>query len=379
MYLICRIALALLSLGLIYASAAPLIHSNAWWIRIFDFPRIQISALILLVLTGYAALWYWRRLARWEYAFSGLLTLALIWQLIAITPYTSLYPKEMSDSKESDPANRVSLLIFNVLADNQNVQALVKLIEKTDPDMVLLSEPTHWWGKQLSMLKQTYPYTIEQPQENEYGMLLYSKLELMEPEVRFLIEPEVPSFRTGVRLQSGKMITLYGVHPRPPGISRSDEDENTKQDSTTQNDEDERQDSTTRDAELMLVAEEVKKLGDVPVIVAGDFNDVAWSRTTHLFQRVGGMLDPRVGRGLYNTFDTGNRIMRYPLDHAFASRHFLLVEMRRLPDIGSDHFPFLVVLDFDVSAAAANDEPEPDSGDMEDADEAINKGKAKSN
>lgn len=31
--------------------------------------------------------------------------------------------------------------------------------------------------------------------------------------------------------------------------------------------------------------------------------------------------------------------MRYPLDHVFASQHFFLVELRPLPDIGSDHFP----------------------------------------
>ncbi len=114
-----------------------------------------------------------------------------------------------------------------------------------------------------------------------------------------------------------------------------------------------------RDAELLLVAKEVNKLGDVPVIVAGDFNDVAWSHNTHLFQRIGGLLDPRVGRGLFNTFDTGSRPLRFALDHDFTSKHFLLVELRRLPDIGSDHFPLLVVLDYDPGASVANEEPQP--------------------
>jgi endonuclease/exonuclease/phosphatase (EEP) superfamily protein YafD len=126
----------------------------------------------------------------------------------------------------------------------------------------------------------------------------------------------------------------------------------------------------------MLVAKEVKKLGDVPVIVAGDFNDVAWSHTTHLFQRIGGLLDPRVGRGLFNTFDSRSRLLRFPLDHVFASRHFLLVELRRLPNIGSDHFPILMVLDHDPGASVTNEEPQQDAGDEQEVDEAIEEGKA---
>ncbi len=369
LHLICRVAVALVALLMIYASAAPLLRSEQWWIRIFDFPRIQISALIVLALASYAALRYFGSLRPWEYALAALLPLALIWQLISIAPYTPLYPKQMADSRSEDVSNRISLLIYNVLHGNRDVEPLRDLIRDTDPDVILLSEPTQWWLEQLDGLEDDYPHTLFQPQENEYGMLLYSRLELVNPEIRFLIESEIPSVRSQVRLPSGTLVTLYGVHPRPPGLKRSDDEHDADETG-------EREDSDKRDAELMVVAKEVDDLGDVPVIVAGDFNDVAWSRTTHLFQRLGGLLDPRVGRGLYNTFDTRNRVMRYPLDHAFASKHFLLVELRRLPDIGSDHFPFLVVLDYDPSAAAENDEPQPEAGDEEEADEAIDEGRS---
>lgn len=362
-------ALGLLALALIYATAVPLIHSNAWWIRIFDFPRIQIAVLIGLTLTAYGALGFWGQLRPWDFALAAAVGVSLAWQLHAIAPYTMLYPKEISDSRAEDDSNRISFLIYNVLADNREVAALRELIRDNDPDIILLSEPNHWWLEQLKGLDEEYPFTILQPQENEYGLLLYSRLELEDAQIRFLIDPKVPSIRAKVRLRSGSVLTIYGVHPRPPGISSSEGEGKAGNGG-------ERIDSDMRDAELLSVAAEVRDSGDMPVIVGGDFNDVAWSHTTHLFQRIGGLLDPRVGRGLIHTFDTRSRLMRYPLDHVFASRHFFLVELRRLPDIGSDHFPLFVVLDYDPDAAIANEAPQPDAGDKQEAEEAIEEGDA---
>lgn len=371
-YFLCRIVVGLLSLALIYGTAIPLISSDAWWIRVFDFPRIQIAALIGLTLAGYVTLHLCGKMRSWEYALAVVVGFALVWQLIFIAPYTPLYPKEMLDSRAEDDSDRISILVYNVLHDNRQVEALRDLIRNTDPDLIVLSETTQWWLEQLDGLEDDYPYTLYQPQENNYGMLLYSRLELVNPEIRFLIEAEIPSLRSQVRLRSGTLVTLYALHPRPPGLKSPEAGD----DDGAQKEDKEREDSDMRDAELMLVAKEARKLGDVPVIVAGDLNDVAWSHTTRLFQRIGGLLDPRVGRGLINTFDTRSRLLRFPLDHVFASKHFLLVEIRRLPDIGSDHFPLLVILDYDPGAALAHEEPQPEAGDEQEADEAIDKGKS---
>ena len=376
LYFLSRLAVGLLSLVLVFGTAVPLLRSDAWWIRVFDFPRIQIAVLIVLTLAGYAVLHLYGPLQPWEYALAAVVCLALVWQLYSIAPYTVLYPRQMSDSRAEDDSNRISLLIYNVLSDNREVVALRDLIRDNDPDIILLTEPTQWWFEQLDGLEDNYPYTLFQPQENHYGKLLYSRLELIDPEIRFLIDPEIPSIRTNVRLRSGALVTLYGVHPRPPGLKRPEEEDSGVMGDDGGGDEDSgREDSDMRDAELLSIAREVRELGDIPVIVAGDFNDVAWSRTTHLFQRMGGLLDPRVGRGFFNTFDTRSLLLRYPLDHVFASRHFLLVELRRLPDIGSDHFPMLVILDYNPGAFV-DEEPKPDAGDEQEADEAIDKGES---
>jgi endonuclease/exonuclease/phosphatase (EEP) superfamily protein YafD len=141
------------------------------------------------------------------------------------------------------------------------------------------------------------------------------------------------------------------VHPAPP--------------SPTENDE-----STERDAELLVVAKSVAGL-DTPVIVAGDLNDVAWSTTTRLFRKISGLLDPRVGRGMFNTFHADFWFARWPLDHLFHSRHFTLSFIRRLPSYGSDHFPVLVELTYDRATGARQQGLRPDADDLELAQEKI--------
>ncbi len=77
---------------------------------------------------------------------------------------------------------------------------------------------------------------------------------------------------------------------------------------------------------------------------SGDLNDVAWSTTTRRFQRLSCLLNPRVGRGFYPTFNAFYPFLRWPLDHLFHDPKFRLNNMQRLPAIGSDHFSMLFSL-----------------------------------
>ena len=114
----------------------------------------------------------------------------------------------------------------------------------------------------------------------------------------------------------GHSVHLYALHPRPPHTFQA---------------------SFDRDAELLVVGREIHANPE-PAIVAGDLNDVGWSHTTRLFQRISGLMDPRLGRGLFSTFPATVPFMRWPLDHVFFDPEFRLCRLERLGSIGSDHF-----------------------------------------
>lgn len=341
-------ALAATGFVLIAASALPLLRADAWWIRWLDFPRLQILAALAVVLAACLALQEGGLLS---FALDAGLALSIGYQAYMMFPYTRLARKQVESSRFPGAASTVRLFFVNVLMSNRRSERLKAMIRAAAPDLVLAVEPDEWWRRELAYLRATHPYALEHPRGNTYGMVLYSRLPLIAPRVHFLVEEDVPSIHARLRLASGAEVELRCLHPRPPGPQSARE-------------------STRRDAELLVVGKALKGL-DRPAIVLGDLNDVAWSRTSALFRKVSGLLDPRVGRGFYSTFHARYPFLRYPLDHCFHSRHFRLVAFRRLGYLGSDHFPVLVALSLEPEAARRQPRLRPDAAERREAEAKV--------
>ena len=174
------------------------------------------------------------------------------------------------------------IFTLNVYQDNHDFEKFISEFRNNDPDLAILLETDQWWIDNLNVLKEDYPFNIEFPLDNYYGIALYSKLPTRNLEVRFLISDEIPSIHGEVQLRNGVWVRIFCLHPMPP--------------SPTENEK-----SLDRDAELLLVAKSIDRK-DYPLIVLGDMNDVAWSHTTRMFQRISRLLDPRISAGFYNTF-----------------------------------------------------------------------------
>jgi endonuclease/exonuclease/phosphatase (EEP) superfamily protein YafD len=306
-----------------------------------EFPRLQIAIAcgIWLLL--------WILLSRnlpagllWVIA----IVLCMTYQWRWIWPNTSLCRKSVLDATEADITHNptLKLLTSNVLTSNRQSQKLVDLVEMHRPDILATLESDQWWQDKLDTLAE-YPHRMACPLDNLIGMHLYSRLPLQDSHIEYLVEDDVPSFSTNVIVENDRIVRLHIVHPTPPAPN-----ENSR--------------STERDVELLILAKTLGKVTN-PTIVAGDLNDVAWSETNILFRKISGLLDPRIGRGFFNTFHAGYWMLRWPLDHFFVSSQFKVIQMQRMPTIGSDHFPIMIelaLLNYDVPAdrsldAAANE------------------------
>jgi len=239
----------------------------------------------------------------------------------------------------------ISLLAANVKLSNREYSYLVDLARDRQPDILMALETDQAWCDALEDLSDIYPYRNAFPLDTGYGMKILSRHEISDATFVERVVEKVPSFNATVTLPSGDAFRLHVVHPEPPVPHHSTEG---------------------RDAELAHVAFEVRN-ETLPVIVSGDLNDVAWSITTRRFQKISGLLDPRVGRGFYNSFSARSSLMRWPLDHLFHSAEFRIVDMGRWPDIMSDHYPMYFKL---LLTPTEEVEAAPEKADAEEKAEA---------
>ena len=339
--------LRIVALLLVGGSLLSTTDLNQWWIRIWDFPRIQILVGMIVVLFA---------LHRFDKAWSPWLPIALIgfatWQFYRVLPYTPLAPTEVERVAESetDGEGCFTMLSLNVLQDNREYARTVDLIRRVDPDLVLLMETDQAWADAVEPVLAGYPHRMDRPIDNTYGMMFATRLQARNMSVQDLAQKDTPSVFATLTA-GGHDFRMIALHPRPPQPD---------------------QDTEERDAEIIMAAKKAQDLS-LPVLTIGDFNDVAWSDTTSLFKDLGGFLDPRVGRGTYATFPANMVWLGWPLDYLFMTEEFLFSEMEVGKSVGSDHRPVIARLCLDPERARArNDKADaPDEGDEEEAEEVM--------
>ncbi|MEZ4672434.1 MAG: endonuclease/exonuclease/phosphatase family protein [Anaerolineae bacterium] len=223
------------------------------------------------------------------------------------------------------------VLTHNVYADTNDYAARLALIKQADADVVAFQELTNEASDYLANgLKTDYPYQAMHPQIGYAGQGILSKLPITSDDYWQLSR----GHQRAVLQVGGKPITIYNIHPAPPGLSLTGSD------------------SSLRGAEIDELL--VRFQGEsAPLLIIGDLNltDLTddYARLTASYHDVYREVGWGMGFTYPNFSATRARVNFVPalarIDYIFHDNNFVPLEARVLPDSGgSDHFPLYAVL-----------------------------------
>ena len=342
----------LISLCAIF-SILPFSRNQHWVFRVVEFARFQVVIFQVAVLVLGLLLFTPKTFVFWVTVAVSLAF--IINHIVILIPYTVIYKRKIGKkiSKESDP---ISIISVNVYQFNKEYQQLIDLVNEVKPDILLTMESNLDWEKALEVIEKDFPNFKKVPLENTYGIHFYTKLKVKNIKVNYFISDDLPSIEASLITNEGEAFTFFGVHPPPPSPTEEDT-------------------SKERDGELLAVAKEVRKL-KTSVIVTGDFNNVAWARSSILFRKTSELIDPRIGRGFVATFHAKYRLLRFPIDLFFHSTDIFIQDFKTLRNIGSDHLPLYCSFFINKNAQELQEDDVEilHKDDLQQVDELIEKG-----
>jgi endonuclease/exonuclease/phosphatase (EEP) superfamily protein YafD len=233
--------------------------------------------------------------------------------------------RSLPDADADDPV--LVIVAANVYVGNRDPAPLVAWLRAHPADVVVLSEISEPYVDALShALGSDYRYRALYPRRSPFGIGIVSRLPLRGVSMiddAFGIQTLAAEVRIGTQ-----PVRIVAAHPMPPHA---------------------RVWHNRRDALLQTIASD----SDTPLILAGDLNATPWS--TALIGAARGGLSRTTS--LAPTWPhRGHGALGIPIDHVLASRHWRRSAASRGPEIGSDHFPVRVALQW--ADSQGNDRPQ---------------------
>ncbi|WP_299358216.1 endonuclease/exonuclease/phosphatase family protein [uncultured Paracoccus sp.] len=310
-----RTFLWLLVAGLVLVALLPLVPTDRWFVRMADFPRLQFLILSIPVALAAALLGRnggWLRWGAVAVALAGLSHGVTLWPWITGSREAASCPAG---------SDRLSVLVANVRMTNDPDRRLVDIVTAADPDLFLALETNDDWSRALEPLQTRLPHVIAEPDGDYYGIMLMSRLPLVDAQVIYPADVTTPSIHAQIPLPSGRTVVFQGLHPRPPHPGQS---------------------ARSRDAQILATA---TALAAAPsYVLAGDLNATPWETTIRAAADVAGWRDPRRAFGYTATYSARSWWRRWPLDYVLPSPDWTVGRFDRLPAFGSDHLPILAEL-----------------------------------
>ncbi|NEO86669.1 MAG: hypothetical protein F6J87_20785 [Spirulina sp. SIO3F2] len=279
----------------------------SWFLDLFSHFRVQY--LLGLLVLGVLLLVRRRRRTATVFLILALVNLAIV---------LPLYFGQPHKPTESSPILRAMLVNVNTrLGDASRLRSVVS---DADPDILVLEEINSVWISDLAWLTNSYPHSLAQPREDNFGIGLFSKLPLAGAEVLYIGDAGVPSILATARTEQTNL-SVIATHPPPPFGPEY---------------------SRWRNDQLEKLPDYVRSL--LPTLLLGDLNVTPWSYHFRRLLAQTGLHDSAKGYGVQPTWPSYNPLLRIPIDHCLHSEDIVVVDRKIGESVSSDHYP--VIVDF---------------------------------
>ncbi len=243
--------------------------------------------------------------------------------LVAVHAYP-LLPYLLPMGPTLAPGNpQVRLLQINVHTANRDHQAVLRAITDTAPDIVGLVEVSERWLTALAPLHGRYPYRIEHPRGDNFGIALFSRFPIENLQLRPLQPDGSILMITGDFSLGSVPVTIAVAHPVPPVSGRY---------------------WAHRNSQLDQLSKILRQFDDREIILLGDLNTTPWSPTYHRFEQSADLKNGARGLGLFLTWPSSLPLLMIPIDHCLVSSGLRVTSFEVGSPLGSDHLPVLVAV-----------------------------------
>lgn len=217
------------------------------------------------------------------------------------------------------PGNTIKVGLFNVLTRNLNYDSALKEIKDNNPDIIIMQETDLRWINAVKILKKSYPYYIEHPRYDNFGIAMYSKLPCEKMDIEYWSKHNLPVVYAEI-LKDNEKIKIYAVHTLPP-VSKDNLE--------------------VRNDMFKKIKKIIEENPD-KLIIAGDFNSTVYSSAYKKYIKTDKIYESQQIAG--NLFTGSWNAYHYPflritLEHILSTKDIIPVMYKQGNFFGSDHFP----------------------------------------
>jgi len=220
----------------------------------------------------------------------------------------------------------IRLFQLNVLDNNRQYDNVISLVRKEKPAIAVFQEANKPWREKLQVLKDILPYHVG---SEKMEIEIYSSLPLTKPTIQKYGQLHRNGTMRGNVVTDvtikGKVLTIIGSHTYPQqtfGIKGFE----------------------SRNKHLEEgIGDYVGQLKK-SVVVIGDLNVTMWSPYYRTMIQRSGLRNARAGFGILPSQSSLSLLtpgLATPIDHCLVSPDIQVVNMRKGPNVGSDHLPLI--------------------------------------